>query len=191
MYRLASFALVLGLAVSGVSGCDRKVEPFVPGEQPSQPDLSKIFPPGAERAAEAGAEAMGGGGPPQPPARGAAPMGAGADSPPIRGTVDVAPSLSGPLPSGAVLFVIARTGAAGPPLAVKRVPGPRFPFRFELGPDDRMIQAMPFVGPVQITARLDADGNATTREPGDLQGSAAGAYQPGDEDVRIVLDERL
>jgi hypothetical protein len=181
-------ALVIGLALGGLPGCDRKVEPFVPGEEPSQPDLSRIFPPGAERSTEA----MGGAAPPsQPPDRGAPPVDAGSAGPPIRGMVDVAPSLAGELPPGAVLFVIARPGAAGPPLAVKRVPGPTFPLRFEIGPEDRMIQAMPFVGPLQLTARLDLDGNATTRDPGGLQGSAAGAHQPGDENVRIVLDQRL
>ena len=71
-----------------------------------------------------------------------------------------------------MLFLIARTAAAGPPLAVKRIEAPSFPLDFEIGPDDRMIQAMPFAGSVQLTARLDSDGNATSRTPGDLQGVA-------------------
>ena len=47
---------------------------------------------------------------------------------------------------------------------------PSFPLDFSLGPEDRMIQAMPFAGPLGLSARIDADGNATSREPGDLQG---------------------
>ena len=41
-----------------------------------------------------------------------------------------------------------------------------------------MIKSRPFVGPLQITARLDADGNATSRTPGDLQGTAQVERQP-------------
>jgi hypothetical protein len=42
-----------------------------------------------------------------------------------------------------------------------------------------MIKQMPFVGPIQLSARLDADGNAMTRAPGTPQGQAAAMHQPG------------
>jgi hypothetical protein len=52
-----------------------------------------------------------------------------------------------------------------------------------------MIQAMPFAGPVELTARIDGDGNATSRSPGDLTGTAPGGpVQPGATGVVIVLD---
>ena len=54
-----------------------------------------------------------------------------------------------------------------------------------------MIQAMPFTGPLRVTARVDGDGNATSREPGDLQGAAAGEYEPGASGVEVLIDERL
>jgi hypothetical protein len=54
-----------------------------------------------------------------------------------------------------------------------------------------MIQAVPFAGPLQVTARIDADGNAMTREPGDLQGRSTGGLQPGDRGVEVVIDEVL
>jgi cytochrome c-type biogenesis protein CcmH len=188
------FFLLLALAL----GCDRKIEPFVPGEEPAAPDLSKIFPRGAEQAkqeeeataktgGEAGASASG------PVA--AAPSGAaderGTLGPPIRGTVTIAPELVARAPKGAVLFLIARRGLSGPPTAVKRIQNPSFPVAFELGPEDRMIQAMPWSGPLQLTARLDSDGNATTRSPGDLQGAAQSPANPGDAEIQIVLDEAL
>ncbi len=177
-------AAILLLAVA--AGCDRNVEPYVPGEEPRQPDLSKIFPAGAEQA-ERGPIEM----PPAPTPEG----GRGADpfagAAPIRGTVRVAPDLAGRLPQGGVLFVIARPGASGPPLAVKRVSSPSFPLQFSLGPEDRMIRTMPFSGELLLTARLDADGDATSRAPGDLQGRAAGAHAPGASGVEIVLDEVL
>lgn len=174
---LAVLLLVLACA------CDRRIEPYVEGEEPREPDLSRIFPDGAEQAAQ---EAE----PPliPPPAPGASPPASG---PPIRGTVRLSPELANRAPADAVLFVIARPGAAGPPLAVKRIAAPRFPVEFEIGPEDRMIQTMPFVGPLRVTARLDADGNATTRSPGDLQGEAPGSLSPGARGVDVVLDEAL
>ncbi len=178
-----TLAFTTGAAV----GCDRGVEPFDPAERPRQPDLSRIFPEGAERSAR----------PAQMPAgpgdatgsRGAPPVASSAK--PIQGTVTVADGLSDRVSAGAVLFLIARSGASGPPLAVKRIASPRFPLDFTIGPDDRMIAAMPFAGPLRLTARVDSDGNVTTRSPGDLQGAAEGDFHPGDTGVALVLDESL
>jgi len=201
---LAPATCVLLVLWVGLAGCDRNIEPFDPEEEPRQPDLSKIFPEGAERAEPA---------PPLlPPApgegRGASPLPAelaeadasragGAQPVPanepgsITGRVEVAPELAGETPAGAVLFIIARRVAGGPPLAVKRVPDPVFPLGFRLGPSDRMIQQMPFEGPLTLSARLDGDGNATSRSEGDLQGQAEGEHQPGAVGVVIRLAERL
>jgi hypothetical protein len=189
--------LVVAFALAFALGCDRNVEPFVPGEQPSQPDLSKIFPPGAERTKE-GPMATGSGPPPAPPGRAPTPAAAqeedaatSADASPIRGRIALAPELAARVVPAATLFLIARGTAGGPPLAVQRIGSPKFPLEFELGPGDRMVASRPFAGPLQLSARLDGDGNATTREPGDLQGTAKSTSQPGDAGVMIVLDEAL
>ena len=180
---LGTLAFTTGAAV----GCDRGVEPFDPAERPRQPDLSRIFPEGAERSARpAQMPAAPSGG---PGTRGAPPVASSAK--PIQGTVTVADELSDRVPAGAVLFLIARSGASGPPLAVKRIASPRFPLDFTIGPDDRMIAAMPFAGPLRLTARVDSDGNATTRSPGDLQGAAEGEFHPGATGVALVIDESL
>jgi len=103
----------------------------------------------------------------------------------------LAPEFEGRTPANAVLFIIARRGG-GPPLAVKRVPEPHFPHEFSIGPEDRMIQAMPFAGPIELSARIDSDGNATSRSPGDVMGTAQGGpVQPGAKGVVIVLDTPL
>jgi hypothetical protein len=180
--RLAS----LWLAAALLAACDRNLEPFDPDEQPREPDLSKIFPAGAEAAAPAPDPSL-----ELPPPPRDAPEVAAESGPPIRGTLRVAPGLEGALPSGAVLFLIARTGAAGPPLAVKRIEAPRFPLDFEIGAADRMLPTVPFTGALLLTARLDSDGNATSRTPGDLQGSAGQPASPGASDVEIVLDQKL
>lgn len=175
------------LAAAALAGCDRNVEPFVPGEEPREPDLSKIFPAGAE---ESGSPRTQPGIPPLPrETRGGAD--ASANAAPIQGTVSVPDSLRGSLPDGAVLFLIARRGAAGPPLAVQRIGAPSFPLHFSIGPADRMIASIPFEGPLQLSARLDADGDAMSRKPGDLQGAAEGSFSPGANGVSIILDEIL
>ena len=183
-HRIQSVRLLLTVALLAL-GCDRNIEPFVPGEEPVEPNLSKIFPAGAEQAAK---------GPPQrpgpPPQRGGRAAGL-ATSAPLQGAVSVAPDLAARVPAGAVLFVIARTGEAGPPLAVKRIGSPRFPVEFEIGPDDRMIQALPFTGPFRLSARLDSDGNAMTRTAGDLQTAASQTVGPGARGIALVLDEVL
>jgi hypothetical protein len=181
-------SVVIALVLVGWLGCDRNVEPFDPDEQPVAPDLSRIFPEGSEPE-QAGPPSL-----PPAPGRGAPPLAAeaaAANGPPIRGTVSVSDELSGQLPAGAVLFLIARRGSAGPPLAVERFASPRFPLEFSLGPEDRMLETLPFAGEVQISARLDADGNAMSRQPGDLEGRAPGAVSPGASGVMVVLDEVL
>ena len=172
--------LVLSLAV--VVGCDRNVEPFVEGEQPRPPDLSKIFPEGAKAPPTVP-------GLPPGPGGGAPPVASGAQ--PITGEVAVAPELADRAAADGTLFVVVRRGEAGPPLAVKRIPSPRFPVQFEIGPDDRMIESMPFEGPFNVSARLDGDGNATTREAGDLSGALPAPVDPGARDLKLTLDQLL
>jgi cytochrome c-type biogenesis protein CcmH len=186
--RIGLFAALLAAAVS----CDRATLPFDPSERPEAPDLSKIFPPGAERAPKdepALSAAMRGAPPPgAPPPGGTPPAPVG---PAIRGRVLLAPALADRVPAGAVLFVIARTAEGGPPAAVKRIAEPRFPLDFELGPGDRMIEGLPFAGPFRLIARVDADRNAATRNPGDLQGESRERVPAGARGVELVIDEVL
>lgn len=190
--RRALLAAALAVAPALLTGCDRNVEPFA-DDAVEEPDLSKIFPEAAGGEAElppvmpppgaaagaAGAGAMG--------AASAAAANAGGAAGVLRGVVRLAPGLEGRAPAGAVLFVIARNAAAGPPTAVLRLPQPRFPLRWEIGPAQRMIEGTPFAGPFALSARLDSDGNATTRGAEDLQGRAPGQHFPGDAGIEIVL----
>jgi cytochrome c-type biogenesis protein CcmH len=190
---------MVALAIMGWSaalGCDRNLEPFDPNEEPSQPDLARIFPETQQQ----GPGLRG----PRPPGesvespagrRGTAPVvSAGtADVPsPIRGRIDVAPELANDVRSDSVLFLIARSGAGGgPPLAVRRFSAPRFPLEFEIGQENVMIPSMRFEGAIQLTARLDSDGNAMTRLAGDLQGAMPTPLSPGAEGALLTLDQKL
>jgi len=148
-----------------MAGCDRGIEPFDPDEKPQRPHSSKILPTGAQPAVSSVA----------------------AEGAPISGTLSLGPGVEENLRPGAVLFLIARRGEVGPPLAVVRTRDPKFPLDFEIGPDDRMVPSIPFAGPLRITARLDGDGDPLTRDAGDLTGEAVSTHDPGDHGVQVVI----
>jgi len=166
--------LVLAIALLATEGCDRRVEPYVPGETPKTPDLARIFPEGAERAARS-AEM------PSRPTRGAAPV--AEQVAPIEGTIELAPEFVGSVPPTASVFLMVRNPSNGALVAAKRISSPRFPLPFSIGSEDRMSASAPFASPLLITVRVDADGNATTRDVGDLLGFASPHMGP----LRLLL----
>ncbi len=158
------------------AGCDRRLEPWVDREAELPATERPVHVPGLDapiaRSLPGAMLASGG-------ERGVA-------AAPIRGTLKLANG-EDPGPGG-VLFLIARTSPVGPPLAVKRLPVGPFPLDFEIGPDDVMIPGMPFAGAINLTARIDADGDPLTpAAAGDLQGAVAGAVGPGTGGVQLVL----
>jgi len=110
----------------------------------------------------------------------------------IRGIIEVDPALiEGRRFSH--IFVIARAAgaSAGPPVAALKLPPGPFPLHFEIGPDDMMFKGRPFPETLSLSARLDQDGNAMTKAPGDIVGQAPGESRVGSDDVRILLDRPL
>lgn len=207
--HLAALGLAVLLAFG--AGCDRNIEAFQPGEEPSPPDLARIFPApaggvGSGEAESAGGAANAAAGQPArgavPPARAesatAQPAESAAGAPaaateaaPIEGEIDIAAELADARPPGAILFVIARNAGArrGPPLAVLRIPEPSFPLAFSIGPENVMIPTMQFAGSISLSARLDADGNAMTRGAGDISSAVQEPLAPGATGVRLLLDQ--
>ena len=187
--RLACALVLLGVLFGGAFGCHRNIEPFVEGEEPQMPNLARIFP---EKEASSPSEAASAAPPrmPSAPQRGNL---AAAPSAGIRGTIAISPELAAAAPPTGTLFVIARKSgtAGGPPLAVLRIPGPQFPVAFEIGQAQVMIPGLQFEGEIQLTARLDSDGNAMTKLPGDLSGAAPGVSSPGADGVAVLLDSLL
>ncbi len=99
-------------------------------------------------------------------------------------TIEAAPGAEG----GGVLFVFVRPAGvtAGPPLAVQRIPAPRFPLTLTIGPADAMIPGTEFPDRVVVQARLDEDGDAMTEGPRD--GTAASEPVELGGTVRLVLE---
>ncbi len=104
----------------------------------------------------------------------------------IEGTITLAPGAKPP--PGAVIFIIARPEGVtrGPPAASKKLLASSFPTTFVLGPGDVMMGG-PFPDEVELSARLDEDGNAMTKGAADLNGSA-GLVSAGATDVVIQLE---
>ena len=156
--------------------------------------LLAMMPPGSERSeiektiaeiAEAGSKQKGG----SQKAKAGSPS---AHTQQIRGTISVDAKLRSKLDSQAVLFIIvkAANSIAGPPLAVKKIEHPVFPLPYSVGPENVMMPGLSLSGKVQVSARLDKDGNPMTKEAGNLTGEyKKNPTEIGSQKVDIVLDQ--
>jgi cytochrome c-type biogenesis protein CcmH len=106
-------------------------------------------------------------GPAEAPAPQAAPAGAAA----IEIVIGVESSLKSRIPPNAMLFVLARRGTGGPPLAVQRHPVGTWPVQIRLSDADAMLPGVSLAagGPVTLIARISASGRPIASS-GDLFG---------------------
>lgn len=151
---------------------------------PSQKDLLEPLIAMAEKAQIPPAAGSSG----APPSEGASSAPA-ADGPGLEGEVQISAELAATVPPGTILFVLARPAGVdrGPPAAAKRIPVESFPVKFKLGPGDSPMGGG-LSGDLTITARIDRDGNPTTRSPDDLEGKSA-VVQPGATGLVIQLQK--
>ena len=108
----------------------------------------------------------------------------------------VAGQKAGTIAAGAIIFIGAwpidrATGEVlGAPLAVEKLTAPaKMPLEFRLDERNMMVAGTKFEGDVLIVARVDQDGEARTKEPGDVEGRAR-AVVPADR-IDLVLDTVL
>src|SRR6266545_6412710 len=159
--------------------------------------LLNLVPPGQERneIAKVLAEIPTSGGPGNRSAvREKTPAAVSPSSAQISGKITVDPKLKASLDPNAALFIIARPAgaAAGPPLAVKKIDKPAFPLSYSLSQENVMMQGTPFTGKINITVRLDKDGNPTTRGAGDLTGDyKKNPVEVGGKNVDITIDQMI
>jgi cytochrome c-type biogenesis protein CcmH len=157
--------------------------------------LLNLVPPGQERneIAKVLAEIPPSGGPGnRSTATEKTPTAASPSSAQISGNIPVVPKHKPSLDPNGGLFIIARPagGAGGPPLAVKKIDKPAFPLSYSLSQENVMMQGTPFTGKINITVRLDKDGNPTTRGAGDLFGDyKKNPVEVGAKNVDVVIDQ--
>lgn len=108
----------------------------------------------------------------------------------VFGTITLDPELRVSLNPSAGLFIFARPEGvdAGPPLAVKRHSVFQFPFEFDIGQLNTMMEGSQFEGTMNLTARLDQDGNRKS-SPGDVEGKVQ--ITAGQKGVQLVLNNRI
>ena len=108
----------------------------------------------------------------------------------VFGTISIDPGLRVGLNPSAGLFIFARPEGvnAGPPLAVKRHSVFQFPFEFDIGQLNTMIEGSQFEGAMNLTARLDQDGNRKS-SPGDVEGKIQ--ITAGQKGVQLVLNNLI
>ena len=106
----------------------------------------------------------------------------------VSGTITMAPGVQGAIHPSAGLFIFARPEGvdAGPPLAVRKHGIFDFPFEFEIGQLNTMMEGSVFEGNLTLTARLDQDGNRKS-SPGDIEGKVS--VKAGEKGVKLVLDK--
>jgi hypothetical protein len=196
-------ALALGVVFSlslAAPGCNKKERAVAPG------------PPGLPAFSQTGQSGQGGGSvhPPEgmpsdhPPVlrgmtspteggghgEGAAPAQAAGTSF-LRGTLKLGDKVRDKVQAGATLFLAARAfssgGAPGQVLAVKRLTAGSWPMTFELTGSDVMIAGTSLQGKVVLTARIDQDGEAMTKQPGDIEGQLGPIDVPNSA-VELTLD---
>ncbi len=161
--------------------------------------LLKLLPPGtphavdilaaqqeAERLAQPGSSGPGPAASPPPAADQAASMAPGAS---IKGRVEIAPGLKARLADTDVLFLFARAGQGGPPVAAMRATAGKLPLEFEL--DDSMAMnpgnTLAQHKQVMLVARVSKSGNPMA-QPGDLEGTVSNVTV-GASGVKIVIDQ--
>ena len=109
----------------------------------------------------------------------------------VSGSVEVAAALRSRVDAKSTLYVIARAGEGGPPLAAARVTLGPFPIQFRL--DNTMAMnatnTLSNHKEVVLVARISASGDPVGK-PGDLEGRLVGV-PVGAGDVKLVIDRVL
>lgn len=103
-------------------------------------------------------------------------------------TIDVAPALAGKVPQGATLFVIARRGEGGPPLAVVRRAAGAWPQRVSMTDANAMLPGVSLAsgGAVKVIARVSSSGQPVAVS-GDLFGEVGYDFTSADP-ASITID---
>ena len=107
----------------------------------------------------------------------------------IKGRIDIAPALKSRLAESDVIFLFARPGQSGPPVAAIRASAGQLPLEFELDDSSAMSpgNTLSQHKQVMLVARVSKSGNPMA-QPGDLEGTVA-AVKVGATGVKIMIDQ--
>ncbi len=113
----------------------------------------------------------------------------------LEGTLEPSALLKDQIKPGDIVFLSAKTidpatGEPGRfPIAVERLDVTSSPIPFKLSGQNAMMPGTKFEGAVLITARVDRDGEARSRNPGDIEGTLKATIpQRG---LKLALDTKV
>lgn len=107
----------------------------------------------------------------------------------IKGRIDIAPALKARLAATDILFLFARTGQGGPPVAAIRATAGQLPLEFELDDSTAMNPGNVLTQhkQVMLVARISKSGNPMA-QAGDFEGAVPNV-KVGASGVEIVIDQ--
>lgn len=108
----------------------------------------------------------------------------------IAGKLQVDDKVKSKVAAGDVIYLVARSAEGGPALAVKRLVVGAWPLAFSLDSRDAMMAGTAMKGKIVVSARVDKDGDAMTKNPGDVTGQTK-PLEPPQKDVTLMLDSVL
>jgi hypothetical protein len=112
----------------------------------------------------------------------------------IAGQIKLADKVKDKVKTGDVIYLVARRpgegGAPGAVVAVRKLEAGSFPMSFQLDSRDAMMAGTQMQGPLVLTARVDKDGDAMTKNPGDVTGTLQLKSLPAAK-AALVLDTVL
>ncbi|MGK0360503.1 MAG: hypothetical protein ACI9U2_002816 [Bradymonadia bacterium] len=115
----------------------------------------------------------------------------------LAGTIALSAALKSDVKPGSVLFIIVRRdegeGKRGMMIAAKKLPVPNadiFPLKYIVTGRDVMMAGTKLFGPVKVEARIDNDGDALSKNPGDITGGPIGV-KTGAKDANFELKQKL
>lgn len=110
----------------------------------------------------------------------------------VKGVIALGPKASGGAKAGTAVFVVVKRADAsgaptGTPLAVDKLTWDKAELPFEVTERQAMIAGTQLTGDVIIIAHYDQDGDAISKQPGDILGQVR-VTVPADN-VKLVLDQ--
>jgi cytochrome c-type biogenesis protein CcmH len=113
----------------------------------------------------------------------------------VMGTIQIDPSVADRLPKEAILYIMARPAPVGPPLAIKRLSIPEFPYSYTITQADAGMMPgqevdLKSLDALYLSAKIDQDGKVGPAEAGDMEGTYdANPVMPGNKDVNIIINK--
>lgn len=110
----------------------------------------------------------------------------------IEGHLELGKDAMAHVKAGDTVFVIARSATTNAMVAVAKLQAPeKFPLPFKLTSQNIMMAGGNLSGPIKLSARVDKDGDAITKKPGDVVGEVAQAVDVPAQNVVLTLNQVL